>query len=120
MRDRLYIKDLHLRTVIGIHDWERRDRQDIVLNLTLETDLSRPASTDAIEDTLDYRALTKSVIDHVERSEYQLIERLAASVAEMALEQYPNLRAITVAVDKPGALRFARSVAVELRRERTD
>jgi FolB domain-containing protein len=120
MRDRIYIKDLHLRTVIGVHDWERRDRQDIVLSLSLETDLSRPASTDSIEDTLDYRALTKSVIDHVERSEYQLIERLAASVAEMALEQFPSLRAISVTVDKPGALRFARSVEVELRRERAD
>ena len=118
MVDRIHIRDLSLRTIIGVHDWERKERQDVVFGLTLETDLSKPAATDAFEDAVDYRAVTKAVIEHVEASSFGLLERLAASVAELTLERFPAVSAVTVSVDKPGALRFARSVAVELRRER--
>jgi FolB domain-containing protein len=116
--DRIHIRDLSLRTIIGVHDWERKDRQDVVLQLTLEADLSRPAATDDFEDAVDYRAVTKAVIEHVEASHFRLLERLAATVAELTLERFPAVSAVTVTVDKPGALRFTRSVAVELRRER--
>ena len=116
--DRIHIRELALRTIIGVHDWERKERQDVVLGLTLETDLDRPAETDDFADALDYRAVTKAVIEHVEASSFRLLERLAASVADLTLDRFPRVAAVTVTVDKPGALRFARSVAVELRRER--
>jgi FolB domain-containing protein len=116
--DRIRIRGLHLRTVIGVHEWERHARQDVLLDLDVEADLSRAAETDDIRDALDYRALTKRVIEHVESSRYRLLEALADSVARMVLETAPMAQAVRVTVDKPGALRFARSVAVEVSRRR--
>ena len=118
MSDRIHVHDLALRTIIGVHEWERETPQDVLVNLVLEVDLARAAASDDLADGVDYHALTKRVIAHVEASRYLLIERLAASIADLALEHFPALDAITVKVDKPGALRFARSVAVEMRRER--
>ncbi|UCE87243.1 MAG: dihydroneopterin aldolase [Deltaproteobacteria bacterium] len=118
MTDRIHVQDLLLRTIIGVHDWEREARQDVRINLVLEVDLGPASRSDDLADSVDYRALTKRVIAHVEASSYGLLERLAGSIADLALAEFPKLSAITVKVDKPGALRFARSVAVEIRRER--
>jgi FolB domain-containing protein len=118
MGDRIHVHDLLLRTVIGVHDWERETKQDVRINLVLDVDLGPASRSDDLADSVDYRALTKRVIAHVEQSSYGLLERLAGSIADLALAEFPKLRAITVKVDKPGALRFARSVAVEIRRER--
>ena len=118
MTDRIRIRDLHLRAVIGVFEWERKDRQDLHLDLELEADLARAGASDRIEDAVDYRAVTKAVIEHVESSRYALVERLATAVAELILGRFPAVSAVTVRVDKPGALRFARTVGVEIRRAR--
>jgi FolB domain-containing protein len=115
--DKIYIEDLQLRTVIGVHDWERNIRQDLTLNLTLEVDLKKAGHSDAITDTVDYRTLTKSVIAFVEMSSFYLIEKLAETVAQIVLKT-DGVAAVTVRVDKPGALRYARSAGVEIRRSR--
>jgi len=117
--DRIYIRDLKLRCIIGIYPDERRERQDVVINVTLETDLAPAAASDRIEDAVDYKGLKKRIIALVEGSACQLIETLADRVAALALEDQ-RVRRVTVTVDKPGALRFARSVAVELTREQKD
>ena len=118
MTDRILVQDLLLRAIIGVHDWERAVRQDLLLNLELEVDLHAAAASDDLVDGVDYRALTKDVIDHVEESRFRLVEALAGSVADVVLDRFPRVAAITVRVDKPGALRYARSVAVQMRRER--
>lgn len=118
MPDRIFIRDLRLRTVIGVRSWEREKQQDIVVNLALTTDLSRPAASDDLDDAVDYSRLAKRVIAHVEQSSYRLLERLAGSIADVVLEHHPAVTSVTVTVDKPGALRFARSAAVELTKSR--
>ena len=118
-RDRIYIRDLTLRCLIGIHPEERRERQDVVINVVMETDLAPPAASDRIEDAVDYKGLKKRIIALVESSAYHLIETLADRMAALALED-ARVRRVTVTVDKPGALRFARSVAVEITREQKD
>ena len=115
--DRIHIRDLHLRCVIGIFDEERRDKQDVIINLTLYADLSAAGKTDRIEDTVDYKAAKKRVIALVEQSSCLLVECLAQRIADVCLED-PRVRRVAVTVDKPGALRFARSVAVEIIRDR--
>lgn len=116
--DRIHVRDLHLRTVIGVQEWERETLQDVVIDLEIATDLSRAARSDDLADTVDYRALTKRVIAHVEASKFGLLEGLAGSIARLALDDFPAIDAVTVRVDKPGALRFSRSVAVEITRTR--
>lgn len=113
--DRIEIKDLLLRGILGINDWEREKPQDILINLTLFTDLRVAGASDEIGDTVNYRTLTKRVIEHVESSARFTVEALAADIAGLCLEQ-PGVRRARVRVEKPGALRFARSVGVEIER----
>lgn len=113
--DRILIRDLHLRTIIGLNDWEREKRQDVLLQLEVFTDTRRAGLSDAVGDALDYRSLTKDIIAHVEASSYFLVEALAHAVARIAVVQHGADRVI-VRVDKPGALRFAGSVGVEVAR----
>ncbi len=118
-QDRIIIRDLLLRAVIGLNDWERKDRQDVLLNLTLFTDKRAEAAHDDAEHVLNYRTITKAIIAHVERSNYYTVEALADAVARICVVEHAATRAV-VRVEKPGALRFARSVGVEIERERAD
>ena len=117
--DRIEIKDLLLRGIVGINDWEREKPQDILLNITLYTDLQAAGVSDRIEDTVNYRSLTKQVIEHVEASARFTVEALAADVARIC-QADPRVARVRVRVEKPGALRFARSVGVEIERAAGD
>lgn len=119
MADFIEIKDLLLRTIVGINAEEREHRQDVLINIRLELDLSRPGNSDDIQDTLNYRTLCKQVIECVENSTYLLVERLAAEVMRLCLAD-PQVKAARVSLEKPGALRFARSVGIVLERRRDE
>jgi FolB domain-containing protein len=115
--DKIYIRDLTCRCIVGINDDERVNKQDVILNITLFVDLSAACASDRIEDTVDYKSIKLAVLALVEASQYFLVERLAECVAETCLKN-AKVKGVTVVVDKPGALRFARSVAIEIHRER--
>lgn len=113
--DRIRIRDLSLQCIIGINPEERIKKQEVIINLTLYADLAEAGRSDRIGDTVDYKVLKEGIRERVEASEFFLVERLAEQVAEIALR--PALvRRVDVCVDKPGALRYARSVAVEITR----
>lgn len=115
--DCIRIHDLLVRCILGINDSERRERQDVVINLSIYTDLRGPGKSDRIEDTVDYRSLKKRVLAMAESSQYFLVEALADAVAELCLGQQ-GVQQVGVRIEKPNALRFARSVAVEITRKR--
>ncbi len=119
MDDRIYIQDLLLRTVIGVNDEERRDRQDVLIDVVLDVDTRAAGASDRIEDAFNYRTLTKQIIHLVEDSQFFLVEKMAAEVASLCLAD-ARVRQATVRVEKPGALRFARSVGVEITRTPAD
>jgi FolB domain-containing protein len=116
-QDQIHIRDLLLRCILGLREWERNQPQNVNLNIDLYTDLRRSGGSDRIEDTVDYVAIKKKVIDLVENSSFFLMERLAQRVAEVCLED-ANVEKVRVLLDKPGALRFARTVSVEIVRDR--
>ena len=117
MSDLIHIDDLLVRTIIGINPEERINRQDVIISITLTTDTRKAAVSDDIADAVNYRTLTKDVFDMVEQSEFLLVERMAEEIANICLKDERVSKA-RVRVDKPGAIRFARSVAVEIERER--
>ena len=117
--DKICITDLLLRCVVGLNDWERTQKQDVLINVTLYTDLSRSCQTDRIEDSIDYKEVKKQIIAMVESSSFYLVERLAGGIAEICL-MHPFVKAVSIRVDKPGALRHAKSVGVEVFRKRND
>lgn len=118
MSDRIYIRDLALRCIIGIYPDERREKQDVIINVVMEGDLSAAPQSDAIEDTINYKSIKKAILKLVEGSDFNLIETMASRILDICLSDAKVDRA-TVTVDKPGALRFARSVAVEMSRARS-
>ena len=111
------IKDLRLRTIIGINDWERDHEQDIVINAGIVFDGRAAADSDEIDDTVDYKSITKAMIAHVEGSSWNLLEKLATRLLEVALSD-PKVESAWVEIDKPDALRFADSVSVRVDGER--
>ncbi len=115
--DEIQIKDLLLRTIIGINEEERRNLQDVLINITLYVDTSEAGASDDVSLTVNYRTLTKQVIALVEDSKFYLVEKLAAEIMTLCLATEGVARA-RVSVEKPGALRFARSVGVTIERAR--
>ena len=114
--DQLHIRDLRVRCIVGVNPEERDKKQEVDINITLYADLRRAARTDAIEDAVDYKAVKAKVVQEIEASSFLLIERLAERVAEICLADR-KVKRTRVLVEKPGALRFARTVGVELIRE---
>ena len=117
MSDKILIQDLLIRGIIGIHDWEREKKQDILINIEMEADCRSAGITDDFNDAVDYRAVTKSVIALVETSAFLLVERLAEEIASICLQD-PRVTLARVRVEKPGAVRFSRSVGIQIERTR--
>jgi FolB domain-containing protein len=115
--DRILISDLAVRCIIGMNEWERQKRQDVVINLAISADLRKAGKSDRFEDTVDYASIKKRIVSMAEQSQFYLLEAMAEAIAEICLDN-PGVTEVQVRVDKPGALRFARSVAVEITRER--
>lgn len=113
--DRIYIRDLEARCIIGDNDWEREKKQDVTIHLDLSTDIGPAARTDDLSQALDYRALKKEVLAYVEASEHRLIETLAERVATICLK-HEGAEQARVRIEKPGALRFSRTVGVDITR----
>jgi dihydroneopterin aldolase/D-erythro-7,8-dihydroneopterin triphosphate epimerase len=118
MSDKILIRDLHLRTIIGINPEERRNRQDVLINVTLFADTRSAGASDDIADAVNYRTITKEIIERVENSAFYLIEKLCAEIVQICLDD-PRVERAKVRVEKPGALRFARSVGIEIERARS-
>lgn len=114
-KDRVFIEDLRIQTVIGIFDWEREITQTVSLDLQMAFDISRAAASDSIEDTLDYKSVSKRLIQFVESSEFQLVEALADHCARIVLEEFP-VTWLQLKLSKPGAVRGSSAVGVIIER----
>ncbi len=115
--DKVIIKDLVARGILGINDWERENPQEILINITVFTDTRRAAETDNIEDCVNYRTLAKKAQAHAEAAKRLTVEALANDLAKICLQE-KGVQKVIVRVEKPGAVRFAESVGVEVERSR--
>ncbi len=115
--DQVLIKDLLARGVIGITDRERTRPQDILINVVLFTDIRQAGESDAIEHCVDYSLVAKKLLEHAETIQRHTVEALATDLARICLEQ-PGVQGVRMRVEKPGAVRFSRSVGVEIERFR--
>jgi dihydroneopterin aldolase len=113
--DIVFIKDLRIETIIGIYDWERQVKQTISLDLEMSADIRAAAATDAIEDTLNYKAVAKRLIAFVGDSNYQLVETLAENIAAIVQTEF-SVAWLRLVVHKPGAVRGSRDVGVIIER----
>jgi D-erythro-7,8-dihydroneopterin triphosphate epimerase len=116
--DRIHIRDLTVTGIVGINPDERVTPQQVLVNATLWVDTRPAAASDAIADAVNYRTVTKAMIAHVEAGEPMLVERLAAELAALCLDADERIQMVEMTVEKPGALRRARSVGVTVIRNR--
>jgi dihydroneopterin aldolase len=117
--DIIFLRDLRIDTIIGIYDWERSTRQTLSLDLEMAADIRKAAATDHIDDTLNYKAVAKRLIEFVGQSEFQLVETLAERVAEIILKEF-QVRWVRVTLNKGGAVRGARGVGIIIERGQRD
>jgi FolB domain-containing protein len=115
--DQIFIKDLVARGIIGVNPSEREKPQEILINIVLFADLEQAGQTDNLEDTVSYRTVAKRALAHAESAKRFTVEALAADIARLCLEEAGVIK-VRVRVEKPGAVRFARSVGVEIERGR--
>ena len=114
--DLVLIEGLEVRTVIGIYDWEREIRQTVRLDLEMAWDISKAGKSDDIADTLDYKMVSKRLIEYVEASSFGLIEALAEACAQIVLQEF-SVPWVRLKMSKPGAVRGSENVAVLIERE---
>jgi FolB domain-containing protein len=117
--DTVIIKNLLARGIIGVHDWERSRPQNILINITVFTDTRRAAKTDSLDDCINYSTMSKKVLAHAESVNRLTVEALANDLAQLCLEE-KGVEKVIVRVEKPGAVRFAESVGVEIERSKND
>jgi dihydroneopterin aldolase len=117
--DVIFLTGLTVDCIVGIWDWERRVKQKIVLDLEMAADVRRAAASDSIEDTLDYKKVTKRLLVFVGESQYQLVETLAERVAELIVMEF-SVPWVRVRLNKQGAIRGARDVGILIERRRED
>ena len=113
--DKVFIEGLEIEALIGIYDWERRIRQALLFDIEMSFDNRIPAASDAIEDTLNYKAVSKRVIEFVSGSGFGLVETLAEKVAAIILDEFA-VSQVRLKLSKPGAVRGARAVGVIIER----
>ncbi|HTX91461.1 MAG TPA: dihydroneopterin aldolase [Anaerolineales bacterium] len=113
--DQIFITDLEARGILGINDWEREKPQTIRINIVLFADLRRIGESDDIRDGVNYRTVAKQALAHAETAGRFTVEALAEDLAGLCLKE-PGVQKVRVRVEKPGAVRFSRSVGVEIER----
>jgi len=113
--DTIFINDLRIDTVVGIYDWERKIRQTVILDIEMATDIRAAAKTDDIQDTLNYKAIAKRLIEFVQASEFQLVETLVEECARIIREEFA-VPWVRIKLNKTGAVRGARDVGVIIER----
>jgi D-erythro-7,8-dihydroneopterin triphosphate epimerase len=114
---RIRVKDLRLRTFIGIKEEEILNRQDVLINLTILYPAAQAVELNQIDQALNYRTITKAVIRHVEDNRFALLERLTQELLDLVMS-HSEVHYAEVEVDKPHALRFAESVSITLSADR--
>ena len=117
--DTVKIERLELDCIIGIKPWERLTKQQITVDIEIDTDLTAAGKSDSIEDTINYRTIAKTVTTEVEKSDYGLVESIGAKIADICLED-DRVFSVRVTVRKPGAVRKAWAVGIVIRRNRTE
>jgi len=117
--DLVLVRDLLVRGIIGLNEWERKKKQDLLVNLEIRTDIREAGASDEVRGTINYRTIAKAVIKLIEESSFFLVEALATEIARLVVVEH-GARSVRVRVEKPGAVRFSRSVGVEIERSGAD
>lgn len=116
--DKVIIEHLEIDTVIGVYDWERENAQKLIFDLVITADLSKAMKSDRVEDTIDYAKVAERIEELTKIHKPELLERFADIAFDHLFSEF-DIQAIQLKITKPDILSQARSVGIELYRERT-
>ena len=114
--DRIFLSEMKIETTVGIWEWEKRIKQQVIIDIEMSADIKKAAASDQIEDTLNYKAVAKSVRKLVEESSFQLVETMAEKISELVIGEH-NVSWVRVKVNKPGAIRGSKGVGIIIERD---
>lgn len=117
--DKIHIEQLEVLSLIGVYDWERNNKQRLLVDIELQADLSIAATSDNVDDTLNYALIAQKVIEVARQSEFKLIEALASHIIDTILDTFSLVSVVKLKLSKPDILANAQNVAVEFIKERT-
>lgn len=117
--DKIFLTALNVECIVGIYDWERRVKQTVIIDVEMAADIRRAAATDSIEDTIDYKRVTKRLLQFVGESQYQLVETLTEQIGRVIVTEF-GVSWVRVRLNKRGAIRGARDVGIEIERRAAD
>jgi 7,8-dihydroneopterin aldolase/epimerase/oxygenase len=117
--DKIFLSALSVDCIVGIWEWERRVKQSVIIDLEMATDIRKAAASDDINDTVDYKKVTKRLLAFVGDSQFQLVETLTERIAELVVTEF-GVSWVKVRVNKQGAIRGARDVGIEIERSAAD
>ena len=115
--DKIFIREMVVDAIIGIFPHERENKQQVIINIEIDCDLSKPGKSDNIDDTINYKDINDQVREHVGNSDYFLIEKMAEAIAEITLGK-SGVKSVCVSIDKPDALEGNRSVGIQIQRHK--
>jgi len=117
--DKIFIHTLKTEAIVGIFDWERQVKQNVLIDIEFSADIRKAALSDSIDDTLNYKKVAKRVLAFVEGSSFHLVETLAEHIAMLILQDF-GVAWVRISLSKPGAIRSSRDVGVMLERNVQD
>ena len=117
--DKIFLTGLSVECIVGIWEWERQVKQRVVLDIEMATDIRKAAATDHIEDTIDYKKVSKRLLSFVGESQFQLVETLTERIAETLIKEF-HVPWVKVKLNKQGALRGSKDVGIVIERSRQD
>lgn len=119
MNDRIFLTGLSVECIVGIWDWERKVKQTVVIDLEMACDIRQAALSDNIDDTVDYKSVSKRLLSFVADSQYQLVETLTENIARMVITEF-SIPWVRVRLNKQGAIRHSRDVGISIERRIED
>jgi 7,8-dihydroneopterin aldolase/epimerase/oxygenase len=117
--DKIFLSSLAVECIVGIWEWERRVKQTVILDIEMATDIRKAAASDHIDDTIDYKAVSKRLQSFVGESQFQLVETLTDRIAQLIVTEF-GVTWVKVRLNKKGAIRGARDVGIVIERRRED
>jgi len=117
--DKIFLSQLSVECIVGIWDWERRVKQTVIIDVELAADIRKAATTDHIDDTIDYKRVAKRLLSFVGESQFQLVETLTEQIARVIISEF-GVSWVKVRLNKRGAIRGARDVGIEIERRAED
>lgn len=113
------IKNLKLKTIIGVYDWEKKIDREIIINAEIETDHIDSLNSDKLSDTIDYDHIINSIKDLIEKNRFKLIEKMSGEIIKKIMQDQ-RVKRCKLEIDKVGVVAGVESCSITIEEKRKE